>query len=40
MKASEAKHLGNDLTRDKTLGIDTEIRFFSLEDGGDIEEGE
>ena len=40
VKASASKHSGKYLPRDKTLEIETDICFYSLEDGDDIEEGE
>ena len=40
MKASTAKPLGNPPTRDKTFGIDPDIRYYELEDGDKTEEGE
>ena len=40
VKASAAKPSGKPPSRDKTLGVDPEIRFYAIEDGGETEEGE
>ena len=40
VNASAAKSLVKPANEDKNLGIDSEIRFYSLEDGGETEEGE
>ena len=40
VKASATKLLNKPPPGDKTLGIDPEIRFYKLEDGGDTEEVE
>ena len=39
VKDSSANPLGNTPTGDKTLGLETEIRFYDIEDGDDTEEG-
>ena len=38
VKASAAKPLGKLTPRDKTLGLEEEIRFYDIEDGNDTEE--
>ena len=38
VKVSAAKTSGKSLPRNKTLGLETEIRFYTLEDGGDTSE--
>ena len=37
---NSVKPLGNPPPGDKTLGIETLIRFYAIEDGDDTEEGE
>ena len=37
VKALAAKSLGKPLIRDKTLGIDPEIRFYAIKDGDEPE---
>ena len=39
VKAPEAKTSGQPLTGDKTLGINTVVRFYDIEEGDDTEEG-
>ena len=40
VKDSEARPLGEPLTRDKTLVLDTEIHIYAIQEGDDTEEGE
>ena len=39
-KASADKHLVKSLPRDKSIGLEPEIKFYELEDRGKTEEGE
>ena len=39
VKSSTAKYNGKTPPRDKTLGIDSDIRLYDIEDGDKTEEG-